>query len=119
MKKSLLLLTLLAACTSNHYEPMAGNDFSKEKQGLDNHECAYSEIEKLHAARNNNGAILGAVILGPFGGILGGIAGGAAAGGLGGAIGGSTDNPPKLDLNVEIQKCMESKGYVGHSSGYN
>ena len=115
MKKSLLLLMLLTACARTHYEPAAGNDFSKEKQGLDHHECLHSEIEKSHAARNDTGAILGAVILGPFGGILGGIAGGAAAGGLGGAIGGSTDTAPKRDLNVEIQKCMESKGYVGYN----
>ena len=76
-------------------------------------------MRKFARKPDNTGAVIGAVILGPFGGALGGIAGGAAAGGLGGAIGGSTDNPPKLDLNVEIQKCMESKGYVGYSSGYN
>lgn len=99
-----LAVLLLAGCAHNDYRVIEGGPGSATQMGADLKVCQREAEERYAKATNTPAKVLGIAI--------GGAIGGAVA---------STD-APNLDaspfrINRNIESCMRTKGYEGHSSG--
>lgn len=103
----LVILILLAGCTSNNYVPVPHSKASNSSLSADLSYCKNKVINEYISHTDHLGAAIGGGFAGPIGGAVGGI------------IEGSENQTPKKDLNIEIENCMIKKGYIGTSSGYN
>lgn len=104
MNRYLIILLAISGCTSSHYTPV---DTGMDETLKSCKTIAFKKYNDIHSNDNKSGAVVGGALLGPLGAIIGD------------GIVGAGNNVQKIDLNAEIQKCMESHGYSGYSSGYN
>ena len=103
MKRSLILLLVLAGCawTDHHHTADAGASL-EEIKAVDLHNCQEDAFQTWRSNHDSTGEVLAM----GAGGVLGGAIGGAAAGV-------AVSNPDGLQdfTKVYVKKCMAEHGY--------